>query len=121
MIPPERAHYGRSELSAVARRRIALLAFVGGALFGASYLSFLIYWSWKDESWMLSVVKEHFAAIVGGPCAAFASMLVVLLLRYTVGPIEIKGLGFEFKGAAGPIVLWIFCFLAMVSGIKLLW
>jgi hypothetical protein len=118
---PERASNQRSELSATARRRLALLAFAGGGIFASSYLLFLIYWSWQDSSWMLAVVKDHFAAIVGGPCSAFAALLIVLLLRYAVGPIEIKGLGFEFKGAAGPIILWIFCFLAMVSGIKLLW
>ncbi|HUN91790.1 MAG TPA: hypothetical protein VMU33_07020 [Burkholderiaceae bacterium] len=111
----------RAELSATARRRIALLAFAGGMLFAASYLAVLIYWSWQDSSWMLPIVRDHFAAVVGGPCSAFAALLLVLLLRYTVGPIEISGLGFEFKGAAGPIILWIFTFLAMVAAIKMLW
>ena len=110
-----------SELTIATRRRVAMLAIAGGAIFFASYLAFLVYWSWKDSSWMLPIITEHFAATVGGPCAAFAALLLVTILRYTVGPIEIKGLGFEFKGAAGPIVLWIFCFLAMVTGIKVLW
>lgn len=117
----EREDHTHSELSAKSRQRIAVIAVVGGAVFGASYLSLLMYWSWKDDSWMLAILKEHFAAAVGGPCAAFAAMLVVLLLRYTGGPMEIKGFGLEFKGAAGPIMLWIFCFLAITSAIKFLW
>lgn len=110
-----------SDLTAAARRRFALAAIAGGSVFGTSYFGFLIYWSWQDRSWMLPIIKEHFAAVVGGPCAALASFLIVIVLRYTVGPMEIKAVGFEFRGAAGPIVLWIFCFLAMVSGIKILW
>jgi len=117
-MPPQEL---RSELSPKVQRRIAILAVVGGMAFGGSYLLFLVYWSWQDSSWMLPIIRDHFAAVVGGPCAAFAALLLVLLLRYTVGPIELKGLGFEFKGAAGPIILWMFCFLAIVTGIKTLW
>ena len=36
-------------------------------------------------------------------------------------PIEIRFLGFELKGAAGPVVLWTVCFLALVAGGELLW
>lgn len=120
-MKPEQADTQESEISEIARRRIAILAIVGGMIFGSSYLLYVIYWSWKNDTWMTEVIKTHFAATVGAPLSAFASLLLVLLLRYAVGPIEIKGLGFEFKGAAGPVVLWIFCFLAMVSGIKMLW
>jgi len=110
-----------AELSPRVRRFVDGLAIAAGVGFIASYLSFLVYWSWSDRSWMLPIIKQHFAATVGGPCSAFAALLIVLLLRYTAGPIEMKGLGFEFKGAAGPVILWLFCFLAMVSGIRMLW
>ncbi len=117
----ERDNHVQSELSARSRQRIAVIAVIGGAVFFASYLSLLMYWSWKHDSWMLAILRDHFAATVGGPCAAFAAGLVVLVLRYTGGPMEIKGLGFEFKGASGQIVLWIFCFLAITSAIRILW
>jgi hypothetical protein len=64
---------------------------------------------------------SHFAATIGLPCAALASLLVVIVLEGTVGPIQLKGLGFEFKGAAGPIVFWLLCFLAITFAIHLLW
>lgn len=67
------------------------------------------------------VVLENFAASVGLPAAAAAALFIVLLLRITSGPIEFQGLGFRFKGAGGPIILWVICFLAIVGAIKLLW
>jgi hypothetical protein len=42
-----------------------------------------------------------------------AALSLVLLLRAVSGNIEIKILGFEFKGAAAPIIMWILCFLAL--------
>src|SRR3989442_4797467 len=59
------------------------------------------------------VVLDNFAASVGLPAAAAAALFIVLVLKVTNGPIEFEGLGFRFKGAAGPIVFWIMCFLAM--------
>lgn len=111
----------RAELSARWRRVFALMALVGFAVFVASYLGVLIYWSWGDDSWMLPILRDHFAATVGAPTAALAALVVVLILRITAGPIEFKLLGIEFKGAAGPIVLWDFCFLSIVAAVKLLW
>jgi hypothetical protein len=35
--------------------------------------------------------------------------------------IEFEAAGFKFRGASGPVVLWIFCYLAIVTSIKLLW
>ena len=37
------------------------------------------------------------------------------------GPIEMEALGFKFRGASGPVVLRIFCFLVIVFGVYLLW
>jgi hypothetical protein len=44
-----------------------------------------------------------------------------MFLEQTSGPIEFEGLGFKFKGASGPVVLWVFCFLAIAGAIKLVW
>ena len=64
---------------------------------------------------------DHFIAIFGLPGAAAASFIIVTLFRQGEEPIRIKGLGFEIQGAAGPVVLWVLCFLAICGGIKLLW
>lgn len=52
--------------------------------------------------------------------AASISLLVVLLLKFTAGPIEVDAFKFKFKGASGPVVFWIFCFLTTVTGISML-
>jgi hypothetical protein len=73
------------------------------------------FWDWQ------SVLKDHFAAIIGLPGAAGVAFVLVIFLRQTEGPIEFEGLGFKFKGAAGQVVLWVLCFLAIAGAIKLLW
>jgi hypothetical protein len=74
----------------------------------------------KEQAW-LKVTQDHFAAIVGLPAAACGSLFLVLVLRLASGPITIKMPGFQFEGAAAPIVFWVICFLAMASAIKMLW
>jgi hypothetical protein len=70
----------------------------------------------------LSVLNTyHFAATIMLPSAALAALCIVIILEGTAGPIQIEGLGFKFKGAAGPIVFWIFCFLAITYAVHLLW
>ena len=72
------------------------------------------------ELWM-RVHLEHYAATVALPLCALFPLCLVLVLRYTAGPIEFEGMGLKFKGASGPLVMWLLCFLAMVSAVKLLW
>lgn len=74
-----------------------------------------------EDSYIGKMATQHFPAIIGLPSAAIASFFLVLILRQTFGTIEFKGLGFEFKGASGEIVLWIFSFLSIAGAIKLLW
>jgi hypothetical protein len=64
---------------------------------------------------------EHPAAMLGLPLIAIAALCLVLILRSTSGPIEFEALGLKFKGAAGPIIMWVITFLAMVVAVKLLW
>ena len=66
-------------------------------------------------------IAQHFLGLVGAPLAATAGVVVVTAFTQTDGPIKFKGFGFEFEGAAGPVILWVICFLAAVSGLKLLW
>jgi len=53
--------------------------------------------------------------------SASLALMLVLLLNYTLGPIEFKGLGFSFKGASGPVVLWVLCFLATIAGLSVIY
>jgi hypothetical protein len=67
------------------------------------------------------ILKDHFGAIIGMPVSAAFAFLIVVFLRQTEGPIEFKGLGFEFTGASGQVAMWVICFLAIAGALKLLW
>jgi uncharacterized membrane protein YhdT len=69
----------------------------------------------------LPIAQEHFAAVVGLPMAALASLCIVLIVRTSSGRLEFEAWGLKFKGAAAPIVFWVLCYLAMAVSIKLLW
>ena len=48
------------------------------------------------------------------------SLFVVLMLKFSSGPIEFEVIGFKFKGASGPIIMWVICFLVIVLAFSLL-
>ncbi len=101
--------------------KLCLLSVVAGAaIFTCSYFGVLIYSFWTDKQW-IDMAKEHASAAVGIPVAAVAAFFLVSILQVTTGKIEFEGLSFKFRGASGPIVLWIACFIAMLIGIKILW
>jgi len=68
-----------------------------------------------------NLVIDHFIAVFGLPGAAAAAFILVTLFRQGEAPIRIQALGLNVEGAAGPIVLWVLCFLAICAGMKLLW
>jgi hypothetical protein len=90
----------------------------GSVVFGCFVLS--IYVAYSSDLWR-RIITQHFAAIIGLPAAAITALFLVLVLDTAVGPVEIRGFGLEFSGAAGPLILWIFCVLALASAISILW
>jgi len=97
-----------------------LSVMVVGVIFTCSFFCVLVYSFWTDKQWV-DIAKEHTQAVVGLPIAAVAAFLLVSVLQITSGKIEFEGIGFKFRGASGPVVLWIACFIVLVLGIKLLW
>lgn len=73
------------------------------------------------QPWLLEIARQHFAATIGLPFAALASFAIVTILESSSGPLEFEGLSFKFKGASGPAVLWVLCFLVIAVAIKTLW
>jgi hypothetical protein len=71
--------------------------------------------------WQSDISAVHFASIFGAPFqtsfAIFCALFVVLLLRFSTGPIEFELWGFKVRGASGPLVMWILCFLAIIVGL----
>ena len=66
--------------------------------------------------------KDHFRALFGVPAAIGSALVLVIILQAAVGPIEFKApFQFEFKGASGPLVLWVLCFLAIAAAFWQLW
>ena len=98
------------------------LVLIFGGLYFCFHVGFVIWHAVHNQGWLLDQVRNHYAAIIGLPFAAYASVCLVLFLesRYD-DPIEFKALGFEFRGASGPIVLWAMCFLIISMCMKLLW
>lgn len=101
------------------RKALSWVAVVGAGVFTTVIFAVVLiaglHAFWND------VALKHVPTIIGLPAAAIASLGLVLLLRTVAGNIETKALGFEFKGAAGPIVMWILCFLAITLAINKTW
>jgi hypothetical protein len=104
-------------------RRLAVwIILIGMVAFGTLELFFIIDGVWlSHDPWIVNQAKDHFAAVLGLPTSALASLFVVAILEATTGPIEFEGFGFKFRGASGPIVFWVICFLAISGSIKVLW
>jgi hypothetical protein len=99
---------------------------VGGTALLASYfflfLAYQLIWGPSvPESWLAILLDEHYAAMAGTPLAAVTAFCIVSVLKVTNGPIEFEGFGFKFRGASGPIVLWLLCFGAIACAFYFLW
>ena len=98
---------------------------MGTTLLGAYFFAFLIYHSLRSTStagsWFLAVIESHYAATIAVPLSGVSALCVVLALKATTGPIEFEAFGFKFRGASGPLVFWLICFIAMIWAVWLLW
>jgi hypothetical protein len=103
--------------------------------FAQKWLKFIVVWTiivgivlwWsgflltlKSGPWT-EIYFQHFPVTMGIPSAMIGAFVVCTLFRTTEGQIRFGGLGFHFEGAAGPIVMWILCFLAQIVVIYSLW
>jgi hypothetical protein len=107
-------------------RKIARWGTVLGTLVLGGFLStFLLIQTFKpinpNTNWLITQLNQHFAATIGIPLSALLAFCIVTLLRATTGPIEIGSEFIKFRGASGPIIFWILCFIVIIIGVKLLW
>jgi hypothetical protein len=73
-----------------------------------------------EEEWK-SFFADRFSFVVGIPMSMVAAFGLVVYFEITSeGPIEISLWGLELKGPAGPLMMWVVVFLAIVLGIKVL-
>jgi hypothetical protein len=107
------------------RRWVTCVGVAGTGVLAAYFFGFMIVQTvWgksAPQNWLIKLTNVHYAALVGTPMSAVTAFCIVSLLKVTNGPIEFEAIGFKFRGASGPIVLWILCFLAVALGFHLLW
>lgn len=96
-----------------------LILFVGIGFSTAMLVGVLI--EAFEQNVFAAVVRDHFAAAFGVPVSMMTALVLVIMLRVIVGPIEFKAGGVEFKGASAPIVMWILCFLSLAGALRMLW
>jgi hypothetical protein len=89
------------------------------AFLGALAIVFI--WPRPPQAAITKLVLAHFTAIIVLPVAALMAFVVVWAFRATEGAIEWEALGFKFRGASGPVVLWTMVFAAIAGATKLLW
>jgi len=103
------------------RRRLVLAV---GALLLAGLFSVLFGWicdlTFGHEAWT-AFVLANFGLVLGLPMAAALAFGVIVAFQTTSeGPVSLKFGPLEFTGPAGPIVLWVVCFLSIVAAIEVL-
>jgi len=115
----EREHRAE-ESEGLFRRWITWTAVVGTAAWTGYFFTFLVYQSLFGEAspdnWFLLMVQQHPAATIG-----ISAFCLVAVLEVSRGSIEFEVVGFKFRGASGPVILWVMCFLAMVFALWSLW
>jgi len=107
------------------KRLVSWAVVTGTALATLGFFGFLTFHAiWgkaAPDTWPTAMVNTHFAAMVGTPLSAMTAYCIVSLLKVTSGPVEFEALGFKFQGASGPIILWVFSFLAIGTIFHFLW
>lgn len=109
--------FGRMNQTLV-RRALPWLLLVSGIGIGLLF-PFFIFGGINPA--FFEIYERNFIVIIGLPLAAFGALVVVVFLEQAQGPLEFEGLGFKFRGASGPVVLWVLCYLALVVSFKVLW
>jgi hypothetical protein len=120
-LQPEAWHKQAAKLAVLIAMLILVLFMLGIYAYGSWSIFWRVIATDDVVTLYMQTTFEHFAVLVALPFAALGSLCLVLLLRYAAGPIEFEGLGFKFRGASGPIVMWALCYLVIAVSIKLLW
>ncbi len=58
---------------------------------------------------------------MGLPFAGLLAYFLVGTLENTRGKIEFEFIGLKFKGASGPIIMWVVVFLTLVVSMRVVW
>jgi len=114
-----------AESDASFRKWISRICVVGTLAWAGYFFAFLVYQSLfgaaTSDNWFLKMLQQHPASTIGIGISAVSAFFIVTVLELTVGAVQFEAFTFKFNGAAGQVVLWVLCFLAMVFATWLLW
>lgn len=111
----------RDVLGSRLRALVLRAAVWGGLAFMFVVTALTLYFAWSGGA-LEEMVKHHYRVVVGMPLMAMTSLLLVCIFHAAAGPIEFETpFGFKFRGASGPIVLFVMCYLAFAATLRLLW
>ena len=88
------------------RRELHTVVLLSATVFVVIFMAGAI-WEWFSNPEIREIVLQHAKATLGIPLATVASFGLVLSFEIKNGPIKFKAIGFEFEGAAGPVVMWV--------------
>ena len=92
---------------------VALLLFV---------LSQLLFKQAELDTWLSRLIQQRYAALIQVPINAGLAFGLICVLEIVSGEkVEFEAFSIKFSGASGPIVLWVFAFLAITFATYLLW
>ncbi|MEK0338575.1 MAG: hypothetical protein QQN41_14195, partial [Nitrosopumilus sp.] len=94
---------------------------LGAILFIVIWFGFILISIVTKQNWIMSIITNHMTVMLSLPIAGVTSLIIVLFLGTVSGEIKFKILGMDFKGASGPIVMWVLCYLAIILSLKLMW
>lgn len=97
-----------------------LIGMISVVIFMVAALGYMTYLGVTDLSLRPRLLRRLPVAL-GVPAAIVTAFTVVQVLRGFHGPIEFEIKGIRFSGATGPVILWMFVFLAAVWAIRILW
>ncbi len=74
------------------------------------------------HTWLSRLIQQRYAAMIQVPVNAGLAFGLICVLEIVSGEkMEFEALGVKFSGASGPVVLWVFAFLAITFATYLLW
>jgi hypothetical protein len=73
------------------------------------------------DGFLLRLLREHYVFFVGLPIAALISFVIVSTFETTRGDIQFELGGLKFKGASGPIVMWVLAYVTLIASVSLVW
>jgi len=99
-------------------RRLGLAV---GLLMLFAYAGFLVLTFFLTDGFLLRLLREHYVFFVGLPIAALISFVIVSTFETTRGDIQFELGGLKFKGASGPIVMWVLAYVTLIASVSLVW